>query len=345
MEISSKTILKVLALTAAFIGILYLAYLTRHEIFWLITAFSLSLALNPVVAWLSRYMPRKSRGLATGIVFFAIIIGLMLFAITLVPPLVSQSEKLVQDAPHITNDLLAPNTITGSFIHRYNLVDRIQSSQSQIVSNLTSASGSLVGVAQSLFSSAVSATTIIVLTFFMLSEGTAWRRRFWILVPERHRERNQRIASDMYRTVSSYVLGKIVMSLIAAVPTGILLAVLHVPFAVSLAIIVGLFDLIPLVGATLGAIIVLVVCLFTSQLAAIIMLIYFLVFQQVENHVFQPLIFGKSVAISPLLVLLAVLFGAALGNILGALIAIPVVASLQILVKDYLPYWINRRTD
>jgi predicted PurR-regulated permease PerM len=133
------------------------------------------------------------------------------------------------------------------------------------------------------------------------------------------------------------------MSLIAAVPTGILLAILHVPFAVSLAIIVGLFDLIPLVGATLGAIIVLIVCLFTSQLAAIVMLIYFLVFQQVENHVFQPFIFGKSVAISPLLVLVAVLFGAALGNILGALIAIPVVASLQILVKDYLPYWTNRK--
>ena len=344
MEVSSKTILKVLSLTAVFIGVLYLAYLTKHEIFWLITAFSLSLALNPLVAWLSQYMPLKSRGMATGLVFFVIILGLLLFAVTLVPPLVSQSEKLVQDAPHITNDLLAPNTLTGSFIRRYNLVDHIKTSQAQIVTRLSSASGSLVGVVQGLFSSAISAVTIIVLTFFMLSEGPAWRRRFWYLVPERHRERNQRIAQDMYHAVTGYVLGKVIMSLIAAVPTGILLVILHVPFAISLAILVGLFDLIPLVGATLGAIIVVIVCLFTSSTAAIVMLVYFLIFQQVENHVFQPLIFGKSVAISPLLVLIAVLFGAALGNILGALIAIPIVASLQILVKDYLPYWTERKT-
>jgi predicted PurR-regulated permease PerM len=344
MEVSTKTILKVLSLTAVFIGVLYLAFLTRHEIFWLITAFSLSLALNPVVAWLSQYMPKKSRSAATGVVFIIIIVGLIIFAVTLVPPLVSQSEKLVEDAPRITNELLAPNTITGGFIHHYNLVDHIKSSQSEIVTRLTSASGSLVNVAQSIFSSAISATTIVVLTFFMLSEGTAWKRRFWALVPERHRDRNQRLASDMYKAVSGYVLGKIIMSLLAALPTAILLLILGVPFAISLAIIVGLFDLIPLVGATLGAIIVIIVCLFTSSTAAIVMLIYFLIYQQVENHVFQPLIFGKSVAISPLLVLIAVLFGAALGNILGALIAIPIMASLQILVKDYLPYRTQGKT-
>jgi predicted PurR-regulated permease PerM len=345
MQASTKNILKVLSLTTLFVGGLYLAYLTRHEIFWLITAGSLALALNPIVVWLSQYMPRKSRGAATGVVFFAIILALVLFAITLVPPLISQSEKLVQDAPNITNEILAPHTVTGDFIRRYNLANHIKTSQDQIVGRLTSASGSLVGVLHGLFSSVVSATTIIVLTFFMLSEGTAWRRRFWALVPERHRARNQRIASDMYHTVGSYVLGKIIMSLAAAIPTGILLLILHVPFAISLAIIVGLFDLIPLVGATLGAIIVVLACLFTSTAAAIVMAIFFLIFQQVENHVFQPLLFGKTVAISPLLVLVAVLFGAALGNILGALIAIPVVASIQILVKDYLPYWTNRSSS
>jgi predicted PurR-regulated permease PerM len=336
MEVSSRTILKILTLTAAFIGLLYLAYLTRHELFWLLTAFSLALALNPVIARLTPYMPKKSRSAATGVVFIVIIAALVVFAITLVPPLFSQSEKLVQDAPHLTNQLLAPNTLTGNFIRRYNLVSHIKSSQSQIVSHLTSASGSLVGVIRALFSSAISATTIVVLTFFMLSEGPAWRRRFWSLVPERYRERNQHLANEMYHAVTGYVLGKIIMSLAAAIPTGILLLILKVPFAVSLAIVVALFDLIPLVGATLGAIIVVIVCLFTSSTAAIVMAVFFIVYQQLENHILQPIVFGKSVAISPLLVLIAVLFGAALGNILGALIAIPIAASLQILVKDYL---------
>jgi predicted PurR-regulated permease PerM len=344
MEISSKTILKILAITAGFIGLLYLGYLTRHELFWLITAFSLALGLNPVVVWLTRYMPKKSRSAATGVVFMVIISGLVLFAITLVPPIVSQSEKLVHDAPHITNQLLKPNSFTGSFIRRYNLVGTVKDSQSQVVNRLASASGSLIGVVQGLFSSVISATTIIVLTFFMLSEGPAWRRRFWSIVPKRHRARHQRLTADMYRTVTSYVLGKIIMSLSAAIPTTILLLLLKVPFAVSLGVIVALFDLIPLVGATLGAIIVIIVCLFISTTSAVIMLVFFLIYQQVENHVFQPLVFGKSVSISPLLVLIAVLFGAALGNILGALIAIPVVASLQILVKDYLPYWTKEKS-
>jgi predicted PurR-regulated permease PerM len=335
MEVSSKTILRILVLTAGFVGLLYLAYLTRHEIFWLITAFSLSLALNPLVARLTPHMPKKSRSMATGVVFIIIVAALLLFAITLVPPLFAQSEKLVQDAPHITNQLLDPTTVSGRFIHRYHLVDHIKSSQDQIVTHLTSASGSLVGVVRAFFSSAISAITIVVLTFFMLSEGPAWRRRFWALVPHTYRQRNQRLAGEMYHAVTGYVLGKIIMSLTAAIPTIILLLILRVPFAISLGIIVALFDLIPLIGATLGAIIVVIVCSFVSTTAAVVMIIFFLVYQQVENHVLQPIVFGRSVAISPLLVLVAVLFGAALGSILGALIAIPLAASLQILLKDY----------
>ena len=336
MEVSSKTILKILTLTAAFVGLLYLAYLTRHEVFWLITAASLALALNPLVVRLTPHMPKKSRSLATGVVFIVIVVALIIFAITLIPPLFSQSEKLVQDAPRFTNQLMAPNSLTGDFIRHYNLVNHIKTSQDQIVSHLTSASGSLVGVVRAFFSSAISAITIVVLTFFMLSEGPAWRRRFWSLVPHKYSERNQRLATEMYNAVTSYVLGKIIMSLAAAIPTTILLLILRVPFAISLGIIVALFDLIPLIGATLGAIIVIAVCLFVSTSAAIFMIVFFLVYQQIENHVLQPIVFGRSVSISPLFVLVAVLFGAALGNILGALIAIPVAASLQILVKDYL---------
>lgn len=345
MNVSSRTIIKILGITSLFIGTLYLALLTRHELFWLLTAFSLSIALNPLVAKLTPYMPRQNRGLATGVVFIALVALIVVFAVTLVPPVVSQSTKLVDNLPHYTDQLLRPNSWTGELIRKYNLVDHVKSSQSQVVSHLSSASGSLVNVAKSLFSSIISATTIIVLTFFMLSEGPAWRRRFWALVPKRHRARHQHLAAGMYRSVTGYVVGKLIMSLAAAIPTIILLAILKVPYAISLGIIVAIFDLLPLVGATIGAIIVVLVCLFTSSTAAIIMIIFFLIFQQVENHVIQPLVFSKSVEISPLLVLVSILFGAALGNVLGALIAIPLTASAQILLKDYLSEHQKRESE
>ena len=328
--------MKILALTAAFIGLLYLALLTRHELFWLITAFSLAIALNPLVLFTTRFMPKKNRGLAVGTVFIVLLAAITLFAFTLVPPVVSQSQKLIENLPKYSNQLVAPHTVTGDFIRKYQLVDHVKQSQDQIIGRLSSASGSIVDIAKSLFSSVISATTIIVLTFFMLSEGPAWRRRFWALVPQRHRERHQRLTAHMYRSVTGYVVGKLIMSLAAAVPTAIILAILGVPSAISLAIIVGVFDLLPLVGATIGAVIVVLVALFTSSTAAIVMIIFFLIYQQIENHIIQQIVFAKSVEISPLLVLVSILFGAALGNILGALIAIPLTASAQILARDYL---------
>jgi len=336
MDVSSKTIIKILGLTAAFIGLLYLAFLTRHVLFWLVTAFSLAVAMNPLVVKLTQYMPKKSRSLATGTVFIIFFAAIVLFTITLVPPVVSQSQKLIENLPKYSDQLVAPHTLSGDFIRKYQLVDHVKQSQDQIIGRLSSASGSLVDIAKSLFSSIISATTIIVLTFFMLSEGQAWRRRFWALVPLRHRARHQRLAGHMYRSVTGYVVGKLIMSLAAAVPTAIILAILDVPSAISLGIIVGFFDLLPLIGATIGAVIVVIVALFTSSTAALVMIIFFLIYQQIENHVIQQIVFAKSVEISPLLVLVSIIFGAALGNILGALIAIPLTASAQILARDYL---------
>ena len=336
MKVPSKTIIKILALTAAFIGLLYLAVLTRHELFWLITAFSLAIALNPLVVKLTPLMPKKSRSLATGSVFIVLFAAIIIFTITLVPPVVSQSQKLIENLPKYSDQLVAPHTFTGDFIRKYQLVSHVKQSQGQIISRLSSASGSIVDIAKGLFSSIISATTIVVLTFFMLAEGQAWRRRFWGLVPQRHRERHQRLASHMYRTVTGYVVGKLIMSLAAAVPTAIILAILDVPSAISLGIIVGVFDLLPLVGATIGAVIVVIVALFTSSTAALVMIVFFLIYQQIENHVIQQIVFARSVEISPLLVLVSILFGAALGNVLGALIAIPLTASAQILARDYL---------
>ena len=335
MNIPTRTIVKVLAVTFAFIGLLYFAYLTRTILVWLITAFALALALNPAVAWFQRFTPKRNRLVATLMIFILLTGAISALAVLLVPPLISQTEQLVTDLPRYTNEVAKPGTFTGDIIQRYDLVDRIKASQSDFLSRLSDAGGTFVGILGGVFTSIIASLTIFGLTFFMLMEGPSWFGLFWRTQTNKNRrERLQRLAGEMYQAVGGYVLGKLVAALLAGLTTTIMLMILGVPFAVPMGLIVGILSIMPLIGATIGAIIVVLVTLFTSVSDAIIMAIFFTIYQQIENNVIQPVIFNRTVAVSPLLVFISVLLGTAVGGILGALIAIPFTASLQILAKD-----------
>jgi predicted PurR-regulated permease PerM len=336
MNIPSRTIVKVLSIITLFVVGLDIAYICRREIIWVITAYALALALNPATTWLAKRLPGRSRGLAAGLVFTGVLAFIALLAVLFVPPLVSQTEHLSQNLPRYTDQLLSNNSWSGKLITKYQLVDKVRTSQTELIAHLSNAGGSFLGIVESLFNSLIAGITIFFLTFFMLMEGPKWTKIFFDLHPDTRREHNRELAGRMYKVVTSYVNGKLLMSLLAAIPTALLLVILGVPYAISLGILIGVFDLIPLVGATLGAVIVVIVCIFSSSLAAIVMAIYFLIYQQVENHIFQPIIFGRSVQVSALVVLMSIVFGTAIGGMLGALLAIPVAASLQIVVKDYL---------
>jgi predicted PurR-regulated permease PerM len=144
------------------------------------------------------------------------------------------------------------------------------------------------------------------------------------------------VGNDIYRTVGGYVTGNLLISLIAGVSTSIVLAVLGVPYWVALGLIVGILDLIPLAGATIAGIIISTVAFLHSIPAGIIVVVFFIVYQQIENHVLQPIVYGRTVQLSPLAVLISVLIGAELAGVLGALAAIPVAGTLQVLLLDYL---------
>jgi len=175
----------------------------------------------------------------------------------------------------------------------------------------------------------------VFMTFFMLLEGPAWVERFFGLLPERSRPRWRQVGYDIYRTVGGYVTGNLLISLIAGSLTTIVLLVMGVPYAVALGLIVAILDLIPLAGATLAAILIGTVAFLHSIPAGIVVLVFFIVYQQVENHLLQPVIYGRTVQLSPLAVLIAVLVGAELAGILGALAAIPVAGSIQVLLLDW----------
>ena len=334
MNISTRTTLKLLTIITLFAGVLMVVLRARHVLIWIGTAFFLAVALNPSVEYLSRYLWRR-RGLAIAVVCLVAlgVIGFLIYSF--VPPLISQTESLGNNLPHYTDVLVNGNNIVSDQIRHFDLVSKVRASQSQIAHYVSTAGGSAYQIVKDIFSSLAAGVTIIVLTIFMLLEGPRWVDLFWSLVPPGKRAHPQELVAHMYKSVSGYVNGNLLTSLIAAVATAVMLMILGVPYAIPLGLLVAVADLIPLVGATIGAVVVVAVAFFTSSVAAVVMLIFYIVYQQVENHVLQPVIYGKTVEMSPLTVLVAIIIGAAIAGMLGALVAIPVAASLQILVRDY----------
>ena len=156
------------------------------------------------------------------------------------------------------------------------------------------------------------------------------------MLPAKSQPRWRKVGDDIYRTVGGYVTGNLLISVIAGVSCAIVLLIMGVPFAVALGLLVAILDLIPLAGATIAGIVVIGVSFAHSIPAGIVVGIFFIVYQQLENHFLQPVIYGRTVQLSPLVVLVAVLIGAALAGILGALAAIPVAGTIQVLVRDSL---------
>lgn len=335
MNVSTRSILKILTVTAAFLLVLYCMYLSRTVLTWIVAAFSLALAMNPAVAGVERKIPGRSRTLSTLIVFIALLLATLLLAVSLLPPVISESQQLLLNLPTYTAQLSQPGTFTGNLVLQYDLISKIQTSQAELISRLTNASGTFVGIVAGFFSSVVAVISIFGLTFFFLMEGPGWLTMFWNSRPQTERSHGKRLAAEMYRAMVGYVNGKILAAFLAGISALIMLVILGVPYAAALALVVALLSIIPLFGATVGATIVVAICLFHSVAAALIMTIFFVIYQQVENNLIQPLIFKHTVDVSPLLVFISVLIGTAAAGILGALIAIPVTASIQILVRDY----------
>jgi len=184
----------------------------------------------------------------------------------------------------------------------------------------------------------VATVTIAFMTFFMLLEGPAWMERIYGLLRPESQPRWRAVGRDIYRTVGGYVTGNLLISLIAGVSTAVVLLIMGVPYYVALGLIVGILDLIPLAGATIAGIIVGAVAFVHSIVAGIVVVVFFIVYQQIENHLLQPVVYGRTVQLSPLAVLISVLIGAEVAGVLGALAAIPVAGALQVLVRDVLAH-------
>jgi predicted PurR-regulated permease PerM len=333
-----RTILIVLGITLLVLFLLTFLYLAWHVISWIMIAVFLALALNPAVEFFERKGLR--RGLAAGTVFLLALAAIGLLGFLVIPPLVSQVRDFIEAVPDFIDELTAGRGPLGFLQEDYEIVDRVRAAiEEQGAGGVLGVAAPAQAIAASVVTAVVGIVTIIFLTFFMLLEGRRSVARFLVLLPESARPRWERVGGDIYRTVGGFVSGNLLISLIAGTVSVIVLFVLGSEYAVALGVIVAIFDLIPLAGATIAAVIVSTVAFIELDWAkGVIVAVFFLVYQQLENHVLQPVIYGRTVQLSPLAVLIAVLIGAELAGVLGALAAIPVAGTLQAVFRELLRY-------
>jgi predicted PurR-regulated permease PerM len=330
-----RTVLLVIGILVASFITLEILWISRHVLSWVFIALFLALALNPAVDRLERRLGR--RGAATGVVSLATLVAIALIGWLFIPVLVDQVNNFAHQVPDYLHDLTKGRGRLGFLESKYHLVDKARRALREGgASKLFGLSGTALAVARGVINAVLATVTIAFMTFFMLLEGRNWIDSFFSLLRPESRERWRAVGHDIYRTVGGYVTGNLLISVIAGGSTAIVLAIMGVPYAIALGLVVGILDLIPLAGATIAAIIVGLVAFLHSVPAGIVVVVFFIVYQQVENHVLQPVVYGRTVQLSPLAVLISVLIGAELAGVLGALGAIPVAGSLQVVFVDWL---------
>jgi len=299
-----------------------LAHQIRDVLVWTAAALFLAVALNPLVA---RLEPRLGRTAAALVVFLGFVVLLIATLAALVAPFVTQVDQLTTGLPNALQDARHNHTF-ARLDSRFHLVEHARAHADAVP-------GYVFGTAGTVLGGVVAVTTVLFLMIFLLIELPNLSRLVLGQLQPAQRERAIAIAQHANRQVGGYVFGNLVISVICGTVTWLSLYVLGVPYSLALAVFMAVFDIIPLVGATIGSIVVIgAAFLLTGTTAGIAMFVIVMVYQQIENHVLQPLIYGRTVALSSLTVLLAVLVGGAALGLVGALLAIPIAGTLQAVI-------------
>lgn len=338
--ISNETIIRVIAFGLATVIALRFVEKIIHPLTLVFVSFFLAIALNQAVHWLSEKFKSISRTRATALAYISIITVLFGFFALVVPPLVNQTRDFVEDVPQTVRDIKEDDGFLGEMVRRYELEEQITQFANDWARDFSG--GQAVSLANRVVSNLISIVVVLVLTFMMLVEGPKWVDLVWKELPNKSREKSKRVVNRMNRVVTNYVNGQVLVAAIGAAFSIVALFIATAIFdvdsinAIALGAIVFLFSLIPMFGATIAAIIVVLFSLVASPALALTMAIYFIVYQQIENASVQPYIQSRGNELTPMLVFIAAIVGAGFGGILGAFVAIPVTGCLKVLLDEYL---------
>ena len=337
IQFRPRAVLSMLGIVLAAALVLQVIWIARGVLTWVFIAMFLALALNPAVDWLQAHGFRRS--LAVACAYVGALLAIAAIGATFIPTLIDQVNNFVDAVPGYVEDLTSGQGRLGFLERNYQITEKVRDAIGEGgAGRALGLSGTALAITKGVVSAVVAILTIAFITLFMLLEGPAWLERFFSLVPAESQERWRAVGDDIYRTVGGYVTGNLAISLIAGVASTLVLLGMRVPYAVALGLLVAILDLIPLAGATIAAILVTTVAFLHTTTAGIVVLVFFLVYQQLENHVLQPVVYGRTVKLSPLAVLIAVLVGAELAGVIGALAAIPVAGSIQVILLDWLAH-------
>jgi predicted PurR-regulated permease PerM len=343
-----RTVAMALLTTAAVLGALFLLWQVRTFIGWLVISLFLAAVLNPAVNWLQRRHRLMKRPLAIGLTYLGVLAALLLVVGIFLPVLVDQINGLIKFATTAANAPegpteyikgLAKDNGLGGFFQRFSdQLDELRKQLGELLKNLFSASGQIAVSAAGLVAALA---TVLTLTFFLLLGSERYVNAGVGLFPEAHQPLVRRLLSQSAGAISGYITGNLAISVICGVTTFAVLLILGMPYAAPLALLVAVLDLVPLVGATLGGALLVIVGLFVEPWKAVVLLVFVLIYQQVESNFLQPMVYSKAVQLNGLVILIALLVGGQLLGIAGALLAIPVAEIVRIVVTELLAY---RRT-
>lgn len=346
IEIDTKTFVRFWLVVIGFGLVAFTVYSARIALIILGSAIFFAIALSPSVNRISKILPKRSRVFSTAISYIAVVLAIGVFAFLIVPPIVDQTVKFAQSVPNLVDTAAKQYDGVNSLIARYNLQPEFTKVVNSIKDGATTFASSfgsnlLTGIG-SVFATVAAIILVLVLAFLMLVEGPTWLNRLWDSYKDKERmERHASLLKRMYSVVTGYVMGQLTVSALAGVVSGLVVFILSLFFNVpsSLAIpamaIVFVSSLIPLFGSTIGAVLLTAILLLNNVTAAIIFILFFVVYQQIEANYISPKIQSKRIDLSPLAILASVTVGIYLFGIAGGIISIPIAGCINILAIDY----------
>ena len=338
MAPSVRVVARSTLVVAAVLLAIYVVYLLRRPVTWVVIAAFIAIALSGPINVLAPHVRR--RGFAVLIVYLALVLVPVGIGALIVPPLVNQAAELADNASEYARevtDFVERNETLAKLEADFDITAKLEEQAGKLPGRIGSAAGTLSNVGVGLVNSIFALVTILIMSVFLVGSGRRWVDYAISTRPPREAARLSRTADRIAQAIGAYVGGALAQALIAGITTFVVLSILGVPFAGPLSVTIALFDLIPLIGATIGAVIVGIVTVFTDfPTATIIWAVWAIVYQQVENTIIQPQIQKRAVAVDPFVVIVSVLFGSTLLGVIGALLAVPFAASLQIVVREYI---------
>ena len=356
IEIDTKTFVRFWLVVIGFAFAILAIYSARTALIILGVAFFLALALNAPVTQLAKRLPGRSRVAGTALAYVLVVAILGTFIFLVVPPVAQQTMKFADTVPGLVENARSQWTGLNTFVEKYNLqpqVDRAVESfrgnatgwAADIGRNILAGVGSVVGALTSLL-------LVLVLSFLMLVEGPMWMKRIWGIYGDPQRmERHRSVARRMYGVVTGYVTGQLTVSAIGALASGLVVFALsfffNIPANLALPTVAIAFtlSLIPMFGATIGGILISLLLAFNDVTAAVVFIIFFVVYQQVENNFVSPTIQSKKVELSALAVLASVTIGLYMFGLAGGIISIPIAGCEKVLLDEYLSRARHRRVE